>query len=217
MRRLPEYRVATYRLRDSAETMEALVEDLAEVVRASSPAGEPVTLVAESFGGALAMSFAMTHRSAVSSLVVLNSFPRFHAPWQLHVAMGGLRVLPWTLTSRIRRVSARRHHSPSTPQPDAAHALSVTRLSTRTGYLNRLRILSRYDLRERLSQLSVPTLFLAADRDLLIPSVRHAHFMAAQVPGAQVRVLKGQGHACLLAPEVSVAGILEEWRMSITG
>ncbi len=213
MRRLSRYRVATYRLRDSAETMDDLVDDLAQVVRETSPGGEPVTLVAESFGGALAMSFALEHRYAVSSLVVLNSFAHFHSPWQLHVAMGALRVLPWSLSSRIRRLSARRHHSPSTPPLDSAHALSLTRTSTREGYLNRLRMLSRYDLRDRLSQLSVPTIFLAADNDVMIPSVQQAYFMASRVPDAQVQVLEGHGHACLLAPEISVGGILQEWRV----
>ena len=211
LRRLAEYRVATYRLRDSASTMNELVDDLAEVVRKTSPAGAPVTMVAESFGGALAMSFALAHRTAVSSLVVLNSFAKYHAPWQLQVAMGGLRVLPWALTSRMRHFAARRHHSPSTPGQDAARAISLTRLSTREGYLNRLGILSRYNLHDQLSQLSVPTLFLAADRDLLIPSVRQAQLMASRVPDAQVRVLEGHGHACLLAPEVSIGGILREW------
>ncbi len=211
IRRLAGYRVATYRLRDSARSMEELVDDLARVVDVNSQE-EPVTLVAESFGGALAMSFAMAHGAAVSSLVVLNSFAKFHAPWQLRVAAGGLRVLPWAVTSRIRQTSARRHHSPSTPQADAVQALSLARQSTRQGYLNRLRMLSRYDLRHRLAELSVPTLFLAADRDRLIPSVHQAHFMASQVPRAEVRVLEGHGHACLLAPEIDIGRILDEWR-----
>jgi hypothetical protein len=39
-----------------------------------------------------------------------------------------------------------------------------------------------------------------------------AQFMAARVPGAQVRVLSGHGHICLIAPGIDLGCILDEWR-----
>jgi pimeloyl-ACP methyl ester carboxylesterase len=54
-------------------------------------------------------------------------------------------------------------------------------------------------------------LFLAAERDRLVPSIAQARFMAARVPGATVRVLTGHGHVCLIAPGVDLGHILNEW------
>src|SRR5688500_14778077 len=49
------FRVATYALRDSATTMEVLVDDLARIIRTIAPTGERVVLIGESFGGLLSM------------------------------------------------------------------------------------------------------------------------------------------------------------------
>jgi len=57
----------------------------------------------------------------------------------------------------------------------------------------------------------MPTLYLAADQDHLIPSVREARYMASRVPGATVRILEGHGHGCFLAPDLNLDQLLEEW------
>jgi pimeloyl-ACP methyl ester carboxylesterase len=64
---------------------------------------------------------------------------------------------------------------------------------------------------EATARISVPTLFLAADSDHLIPSVEQGTFMAARVPGESLRVLAGHGHACLIAPGIDLAEIIAEW------
>lgn len=87
----------------------------------------------------------------------------------------------------------------------------LTRATTRLGYINRLRILTHYDLRQQLKEIRVPTLFLAADEDHLIPSVEQATFMSAQVPGSTMRVLHGHGHGCFLASDLDLDQILKEW------
>ena len=48
--------------------------------------------------------------------------------------------------------------------------------------------------------------------DHLVPAVTQAHYMAERIPGAQVRVLEGHGHICLIAPNVDLGAILREWR-----
>jgi pimeloyl-ACP methyl ester carboxylesterase len=206
------YRVATYRLRDSAATMDTLVADLTRVLDAVAPAGEPVVLVGESFGGALAMSFALAHPHRVRALVVLNSFPFFRPQWRLRAAIAGLRLMPWGAMRLVRRLTAFRLHSPHTNRAELRAFHTLTARTTRLGYMNRLHILTRYDVREKLAELRMPTLFLAADRDHLIPSVPQARLMAARVPGATVRVLEGHGHACFLAHDVDLSRLLRDWR-----
>lgn len=208
------YRVATYALRDSAASMDVLVDDLARVIETVAPAGREAIVVGESFGGALALSLAVARPERVSALIVLNSFPYFTPQVRLHLARFGLGVLPWGAMGLVRRLTASRLHSHHTHRDEVHRFLELTALATRLGYLNRLRLLTQYDLRRQLTAVRAPTLFLAAEHDHLVPSVREAEYMAARVPGAAVRVLEGHGHICLIAPGVDLAHLLHEWRAS---
>jgi pimeloyl-ACP methyl ester carboxylesterase len=69
------YRVATFALRSDAASMETLIEDLGRVIDAVAPETRRAIVVGESFGGALAMSFALARPQQVGALVVVNSFP----------------------------------------------------------------------------------------------------------------------------------------------
>jgi pimeloyl-ACP methyl ester carboxylesterase len=204
------YRVAAYALRDDAPDMVTLIADLGTVLDAVAPT-EPAVVFGESFGGALALSFALAHPNRVRALVILNSFPRFLPQGRLGLAMLGIRLMPWGAMRVVRRATAFRLHSPHTHRAEVRHFLAQTRDTTRRGYLGRLRILRRYDVRDVLADVAVPTLFLAADRDHLIPSVEQGRYMAARVPGARLRVLAGHGHACLIAPDVDLPAILADW------
>jgi len=204
-------RVATYALRDSTSDMSTLVDDLAGVIETVAPSSKRAIVIGESFGGTLAMSLALARPERVSALVVLNSFAHFTPRFRLHLAMWGLRALPWGMMPVVRRATASRLHSAHTHDTEIREFMRVTTAATREGYLNRLRALTRYDIRERLPELRMPTLFLAAELDHLVPSVKQAQFMAARVPTAQVRVLTGHGHICLIAPGIDLGCILDEW------
>ena len=205
------HRVATYALRDSAETMERLIADLAQVIDAVAPDARRATLIGESFGGALALSFALARPEQVDALVILNSFPRFTPQIRLHLAVFGVRALPWGAMGIIRRLTAFRMHSRHTHRQELRTFMALTASATRAGYLGRLKLLTRYDVRGRLSELRAPTLFLAAEEDHLVPSVAQATYMADRVAGSTVRILAGHGHICLIAPDLDLARILEEW------
>lgn len=202
------YRVVTYALRDDA-TMADLVADLAAVIRNAGPTGR-ATIVGESFGGTVALSFALVHPEMVERLVVLNSFPRFLPQGRLHLAIAILRALPfpWMVMRLVRRLTAFRLHSRHTHAREVRRFLEVTAQTTRAAYLSRLRVLRDFDVRAQLGKIRAPTLFLASDRDHLVPAVAQARYMAERVPGATLQVLAGHGHICLIAPDLDLAEIL---------
>lgn len=206
------YRVATYALRDAARTLDVLVEDLAHVIDSVAPTERRAIVVGESFGGALAMSLALARPERVSALVILNSFPYFAPQVRLRLAMLGIRSIPWGAMRLIRRLTAFRMHSRHTHRQELERFMELTATASRDGYLGRLRLLTAYDIRYRLHELGAPTLFLAAEQDHLVPSVTQARYMAIRVPGSVVRVLAGHGHICLIAPDVDLGQILNEWR-----
>lgn len=197
--------------------MQVLVDDLARLHQLTAPNGEPAVVVGESFGGTVALSFALAYPERVAELVVVNSFPRFLPQARLGLAILALRLAPWSVMPFARRLTALRLHSRHTRRQDIRRFLQVTRETTRQGYLNRLRILQHLDLRNRLHEVRVPTLFLAAAEDHLVPSIEQATRMSERVPGAALRVLEGHGHICLIAPDVDLATILEEWRAARAG
>lgn len=205
------FRVITFRLRDDALSMDMLVAEITRQLDEAVPDGTPAIVVGESFGGALAMSFALAHPERVCALVILNSFSRITPKIKLYAAIAAASMVPWGTMRLVRRLTASRLHSSHTHRDEIRRFLLLTRATTRHGYINRLRILAHYDLRRRLKDIRVPTLFLAADEDHLIPSVEHATYMSARVPNAAMRVLHGHGHGCFLAPDLDLDDILRQW------
>lgn len=205
------YRATTYWLRDSATDMSELVRDLEGVIDSVADRTTPVILLGESFGGALSLSFALTHPERVAALVIINSFPAFLPQFRLRLARAALRALPWGVMAAVRRLTAFRMHSRHTTGDELRRFLQLMRATTREGYLNRLTALMRYDVRSRLGALQMPVLLLASDCDHLVPAVEQATYMAARIPQATVQILEGHGHVCLLAPDLDVAAILAAW------
>lgn len=205
------YPVVATRLRDSAVLMEELVADLHAEVERSAPGGGRVTLVGESFGGALSLSFALAHPERVGRLVILNSFPYFGPQARLWLGYHLLRATPWGVMRTVRQFTAWRMHSPTTGRAEIRRFHELMRATTRQGYLSRLRMLQDYDVRDRLATIEAPVLFLASDADHLVPSVEQATLMSRLTPRATMRVLRGHGHICLIAPDIDLAAILDDW------
>ncbi len=206
------YAVTTIRLRDEVRAMDELVADLHQSVAAASDG--PVTLLGESFGGALALSYALAHPERVGRLVILNSFAHFGSPARLWLGYHLLRATPWGMMRLVRQLNGRRMHSPGTDAEEIRRFLQLMQSTTREGYLSRLHILRDYDLRAQLASIQAPVLFLAADRDVLVPSVDQARLMASLTPRSSLRVLEGHGHSCLVAPDLDLSAILDEWTPS---
>jgi len=206
------YRVATYALRDDAESLDVLAADLAHTVESVAPVERRAIIVGESFGGAVALTFALRYPDHVERLVILNSFPCFAPQVRLRLAIAGLAVLPWGAMPLVRHLTAFRLHSSHTHRDEVKQFIELTAHATRDGYINRLKLLQRFDVRDQLQDIRQPALFLASEHDHLVPAVTQAQYMAQRVPSSAMRVLKGHGHICLIAPNLDLAQILDDWQ-----
>jgi pimeloyl-ACP methyl ester carboxylesterase len=72
-------------------------------------------------------------------------------------------------------------------------------------------LIAELDIENRLSEIRAPALFIAGAKDYLVKSVREARLMAARAPVADVKIIDGAGHACLLGNKVILADLLAEW------
>ncbi|HEY7819414.1 MAG TPA: alpha/beta hydrolase [Vicinamibacteria bacterium] len=198
---------------DEACTMETLVAALKEAVdRVALERGEDrVLLCGESFGGALSLSFALRHPEKLSGMVILNSFPYIRQRVRIRLGPPLLKLMPWGAMPVVRRFTERHLHSSHTRREDLEEFHRRTGAIGRRGYIRRLELLRDFDVRGELHRIEVPTLFLAADQDQLLPSVAEARFMATRMPRATVRILEGYGHVCMINEDFDLLSHVDPW------
>jgi pimeloyl-ACP methyl ester carboxylesterase len=204
------YRVVTYRSREGGEfSYDDLTGDVAAIIEGNGE--RRATVVGESFGGTVALSFALRYPEMVERLVIVNSFPRYRGQLRIRLAARLASSLPYSLTYFPRSAASLLGlYIDGVTAEDRRRFFGATRTVKKEAIARRLRLVAEVNLVERLGEIQCPTLFVAGDRDLLIPSVREAKAMAARMSNASVRVIRGAGHACLLGGRVSLAELLND-------
>jgi pimeloyl-ACP methyl ester carboxylesterase len=203
------YRVVTFRSRergqftyeDLADDVEAIIKDLGE---------ERAAIVAESFGGGVALTFALRYPQMIERLVVINSFPRFRNRLQIGLGAWLASLLPFPALWPLRKAACILGlWADGVTKEDRRRFFYAIRTVGGEGYSRRLRLILDLDLEEQLSHIQARTLFIAGEKDRLIRSVREARLMAGRMPHAAVTTIKGAGHACLLGNRVRLAEIID--------
>jgi pimeloyl-ACP methyl ester carboxylesterase len=210
------YRVVTFTLRETGRfTYDDLTDDVAAII---DDLGERrAAIVGESFGGTVALWFAIRHGDMVERLVVVNSFPRFRGRWRIKSAIFLVRIIPFPLIWPWRFFSNTVGlHLDGVTNSDRTRAQEIMRTVNGEGYLRRLELIEELDIQNRIRDICAPVLFIAGDKDLLIPSAREARLMASSIRNATVKIVKGAGHACLLGDRVSLARLLLEWEAEVS-
>ena len=202
------HRVVTFRSRDGGRfTYEDLTDDLAAIIR---DLGErQATIIGESFGGTVALWFALRYPQMVKRLVVINSFPRFRKRFTINFGVKLATGVPFRLLWPVRRLgNVIGLLADQVTRDDRERFWKAISTVSADAYARRLQLIKDLDLESRLSEIETPTLFIAGEKDLLIASVLEARAMAAQMPNARVTVVKGAGHACLMGSRVRLDELL---------
>jgi pimeloyl-ACP methyl ester carboxylesterase len=186
-----------------------LLVDVLDAINSTSV--EKATIVAESFGGTVALQFALQHQTRVERLILINTFPYFRRRIRLNL---GIALLPLTF---IRVGNAVREFFYRTAlgfegvekediqklcECSFAHGLSTSRM--------RLHLIQQIDVRHRLTEIHVPVTLIASARDKIVPSVQEARFMAEKLPDARVIVLPKHGHTPLITKDFSLLSVLTD-------
>ena len=204
------FNVVAFPLPDRREaSMEDLIGDLVALIDEVSL--RPVILIGESFGGALSMSLALRHPQLVEGLVIVNSFPYLENRIELALAPRIIKLVPWAAMPFVRQFTEHRLHSAHTLDEDLREFHTRMRGIGREGYIRRLELVAEYDIRHRLQDIAMPTLFVAGTDDRLVPSARWADYMGERVPDAEVVKLDGYGHCCLINHDLDLAAMVSKW------
>lgn len=205
------HRVVTFRSRDHGRfTYDDLTDDVANIIR---DLGEQrATILGESFGGTVAMMFALRYPQMTERLIVINSFPRFRNRLNIKFAAWLASALPFKALLPARLAfCALGLYADGVEREDRRRFFNAIRTVKKAGYARRLQLIAELDIEDKLSEIQAPTLFIAGEKDMLVASAGEAQRMAARVRNAEVKIIKGAGHACLMGSRVRLAEILSEW------
>ena len=204
------YRVVTFRSREGARfSYDDLADDVAAIIEDNNESR--ATILGESFGGTVALWFALRYPGMVERMVVVNSFPRFRRQVLIGLAARLASGLPFSTTWFARSgASFLGLLADGVAPDDRKRFFAAMRTVKKESYAQRLKLIAGFNVEDRLHEIEAPTLFIAGEKDLLIRSVREAKGMARRMPRAIVRVIQGAGHACLMGNRVNLARILKE-------
>jgi proline iminopeptidase len=183
---------------------------------------ESVAVLGHSWGGLLAMEYAVRHPARVSHLVLMNTAPASYADWLLLREDMRRRRSEHDLEA-MAAVTAGPDHARGDLGAEADYYRIHFRIALPPELLDRVvdrlrahftpasvltaraieeRLYGQtclrpdYDLLPKLRRLAVPTLVVHGDRDLV--PVEAARHIADAVPGARLHVLEGCGHFAYL-------------------
>lgn len=204
-----DIRVISYDQRDSGVTvnppepytLEQLADDLVHLLDALEL--RAAHLLGASFGGVVAQHTALRHPERVASLILVGTAPSYGTGGQeLH----GLLSLP---ADELRRRAVEYFY---TPAGQAAARGRAATLSTRTPEQSarRHRVAQGHDLRERLVEITAPTLIVHGTDDVLTP-YSGAELMEQRIPNARLRPIEGGRHALVAEFPGEVAALVREF------
>jgi len=177
---------------------------------AKMPAGTPVCLCAESFGGCLGLRILEQAPDLFDRVVLVNPASSFHrVPW-LNLEAWLMPLVPalffnqpadWLVffLAPLHRISSEARQALAKSTHDAPKETLVKRLN----------LMRDFSLdAARLSRVTCPVLLVGSAGDRILPSVAEAHRLSQIFPSAQMVTLPYSGHACLAERDVNLDEIM---------
>jgi pimeloyl-ACP methyl ester carboxylesterase len=166
-------------------------------------------VLAESFGGGVALTLALAWPDRVKRLALVNTFAWY--PHSKLIALMSLAnpFLPGRpFPPRSRGLRGRLFFPAGTPTDDQDEWWSRTSDVPLWAYGMRLGMIARLDLRARLPRIEAPCSVVVSTNDRVVPPSA-GRLLARQIPGA--RLYEGRyGHAAMIHPQLDMAAILQD-------
>lgn len=155
-----------------------------------------VHLVGISMGAAVALRLALDYATRVQRLVLVSAFARLRPQglrgW-LYFALRYAIVHTYGLRPQARLVADRLFPRPGQEIMRRVFYEQIAQADVRV-YRAAMRALARFDVRDRLGEMRVPTLVVSGDSDTTVP-LEAQRELAEGIPLARHVILPGGGHA----------------------
>jgi pimeloyl-ACP methyl ester carboxylesterase len=169
----------------------------------------PGVVLAESFGGAVALTLALTRPELVHRLVLVNTFAYFPRRPLIHLIASVGRWFPRKPSHPMTRgFRGWFFFSPEIPPAERTEWWDRTGDVPMSAYGDRLRLITALDLRSKLEAIRVPALVVTAPNDRVVPPPAGRE-LARLLPKARL-LERSVGHAAMIHPGLDVARLLAD-------
>lgn len=183
--------------------------DLGVKALEASAGRRPGVVLAESFGGAIALTLALKRPDLVERLVLVNTFAYFPRRQIIELlAWLGPWMPPRPSHPATRGVRGLLFFPPDVPKSEQTEWWERTADVPMSAFGWRLQLIAGLDLRERLASMQIPSLVFVAPNDLVVPPCA-GRDLARRLPRSRLVQLPA-GHAALIHPRVDISRWLAE-------
>ncbi len=188
---------------DKPQTYEELADAAAAQLR------EGGCVLAESFGGAVALTLAMRYPHLVHRLILVNTFAWYpRQPLIRLLALFGRFAPNRPASKHGRNIRGRIVFGARVPADERQAWWDLTADVPLRAYGRRLRMIAGLDLRSYLSAIRVPAIVFVSTDDRVVPPCA-GRLLASRLPLAKL-ITRRAGHAALIDPCVDIADMLKE-------
>jgi pimeloyl-ACP methyl ester carboxylesterase len=174
-----------------------------------TPEWPRAVVLAESFGGAVALTLALARPELIERLVLVNTFAYFPRRLLIELVSG---LAPWLpprpgspLTRPVRGIF---FFAPEIVAAERDAWWERTADVPLRAFGNRTRLIVGLDLRPELHRITLPALVVVAPNDRVVPPTAGRE-LARLLPNAKLLEIR-VGHAAMIHPKLDVARLLRE-------
>ena len=160
----------------------------------------PFVLAGHSMGGAIAQAFALTHPDMLKGLVLVATGARLRVHPDI---LEGIRT---DMEQVGRMLVDWAYGQKATPEQKRQFLRQFLSVPQETMYGD-WAACNLFDVRNRLSEIELPTLIIAGSMDVLTPE-KYARYMADRLPKADIALIEGGGHMLMLEQPQLVANAI---------
>jgi len=190
-----DYRVILYDHRGHGKSdkpkgnysIETLSNDLHSIMQSLHL--ERVNLVGFSMGGQAALAFTLKHPSKIAKLILVGATAKM--AWPMHFLRFVRYILPYRTILAI--VSREKYHRPS-PQTIDANMSRAVQVPRDIAYKCLLEIV-KYDVRNMLSEIKIPTLIIVGEKDRL--NFKGSQYLHRRIKGSKQQIMANTGHSVM--------------------
>jgi pimeloyl-ACP methyl ester carboxylesterase len=165
------------------------------------------TVLAESFGGGVALTLSLRRPNLVHRLVLVNTFAFFPRQSLIRLlAIVGKYLPQRPASSRSRGLRGRFFFPPTIAKIDQDAWWDRTVDVPMASYGRRFELVAKLDLRSRLPEIDIPSIVIVSPNDRIVPPPA-GRLLAKRLPKARLIEIAA-GHAAMIDPRVDVAEML---------
>jgi len=168
---------------------------------------EQVVLVGHSMGGAIVQIVTLEHPNAINGQILISTGTRLRVREEFRI---GIKAdFPATVDLLNRYLWA-----DDTPEAIKEFSRETMLAQNPEVTLYDYEACNRFDVTERLAEMTVPTLVICGTHDQMTP-LKYNRYLSQNIPGARLEIIEGAGHMVTLEHPLAVSKTIQTFLQEI--